>query len=521
MREQPAAIRDRMKIVEAAMGGIDDFLERRKYLFLILFSIVYFLATGYRASRKLFWFDELFTIYLSRLPDMSSVWSALTHHIDLNPPLFYFLTRSAEGLFGEGQVATRLPEILSFWIFCLCLFRFVSRKSSALCGFIAMLFPLVTTAYYYAYEARPHGIVLGCCGAALICWQAAADREGKRLRWLLGLGAALACGLLNHYYAVMLFVPLALGQLVRDLTFRRVDWPIWLTLAASSTALLVSLPLLHIANTGLNKFFPAGPGMLVKSYQSTLAPAAIVLAGALVLLCIGQIIFAGRPPERNPIRLEIHETAALLTLVAIPSFVFLLAKFTGAPMFARYGISSVAGFGCLLGVLAAGRPVISLGILLLLMGQIQFDFLKFRADGVLEEPSTSTLIDTRMSEFQERYQWMEAIPNKNLPIALVDDLDFMPTAYYAPADLASRLSYVYRPGDPNGEGYAGLRTLNLGPGGASHVADFLAAHDAFLVFGRQRLPWLVDDFIRAGAEVRLEDLSPTHFLLSVTSKNAR
>ena len=146
-----------------------------------MFSILYLLATCYRASRKLFWFDELFTVYISRLPDLASVWNALKEGADFNPPLFYALTKFFESLDGEGPIATRLPAILGFWIFCLCLFRFVSIRTSVLAGLISMLFPLVTTAYFYAYEARAHGVVLGFCGIALICWQAADSFETKGL----------------------------------------------------------------------------------------------------------------------------------------------------------------------------------------------------------------------------------------------------------------------------------------------------------------------------------------------------
>src|SRR5437764_172458 len=99
-----------------------DVLRRYRYVLLIVFSGLYFLATFYRASRKLFWFDELFSLYISRLPDMASVWNVLKQGMDFNPPLFYALTRFAESLFGEGHIATRLPAILGFWIFCLCLF---------------------------------------------------------------------------------------------------------------------------------------------------------------------------------------------------------------------------------------------------------------------------------------------------------------------------------------------------------------------------------------------------------------
>ena len=221
--------------LSATAGRIADALRRHQYLTILLFSIGYWLVTCYRASRKLFWFDELFTLYISRLPDMSSVWNALKQGVDFNPPLFYALTRFSESLLGEGHVATRLPSIVGFWVLCLCIFRFVSIRTNVLAGLIAMLFPLVTASYFYGYEARPHGIVIGFGGLALVSWQAAA-RARVRIGWLIALFAALLAGILTHTYGVLLMVPFALAELVRLVSLRRMDWGMWLAIVTPLSA---------------------------------------------------------------------------------------------------------------------------------------------------------------------------------------------------------------------------------------------------------------------------------------------
>jgi hypothetical protein len=131
-------LRPMNRCISATADRAADGLRRHKYLILIFFSSLYVLATFYRASRKLFWFDELFTVYISRLPDMASVWSALKQGMDFNPPLFYALTKFSESLFGEGHIATRLPRSRLLDL-CLCLFRFV-RADVGLAGLISMLF---------------------------------------------------------------------------------------------------------------------------------------------------------------------------------------------------------------------------------------------------------------------------------------------------------------------------------------------------------------------------------------------
>ena len=150
-------------------------------------STVYFADLFLRASQKCFWFDELFTMYLCRLPNFKSTWTAVTHGADFNPPVFYLLTRGAQRLFGEGLIASRLPAMLGVWLFGVCLFVFVARRAGVVSGSIAGIFPFFTLIQFYAYEARAHGIVLGWCGLALVCWQRTAEGQTKKL-WLAGFG---------------------------------------------------------------------------------------------------------------------------------------------------------------------------------------------------------------------------------------------------------------------------------------------------------------------------------------------
>jgi hypothetical protein len=88
--------------------------------------------------RRPFWFDEIFTLYISRLPDLGSIWSACTHGVDFNPPLLYLLTRWSQAVFGANELGARIPQVVGYWVFCLCLYRFVSMRTNALAGFIAL-----------------------------------------------------------------------------------------------------------------------------------------------------------------------------------------------------------------------------------------------------------------------------------------------------------------------------------------------------------------------------------------------
>jgi hypothetical protein len=490
---------------------LSETLERHKRAVLAIFSIAYFVLTFYRASRKLFWLDELFTLHLSRLPDLKSVWRALMNGVDFNPPLFYLLTHFSEHILGEGQIGTRLPAILGFWIFCLCLFRFISLRLSVLSACVSMLFPLVTGAYWYAYEARAHGIVLGFCGIALISWQAAADRTERRGWWLFALGGSLICALLTHSYAFLIFTPVVLGELSRTVARKRLDLPVWTTIVASSAGVLASLPFVYQAISVVQPFdfFSPNPLKLIIAYKDLLIPSVSVLVGWLILM---RLVREKKESVGNERGLRGYEVVALWAFVAIPVIEYAAARLTGAPFLTRYGLSAIAGFAGLLGVAVEKRPAVAMGTLAVLVGQVGVAFLGFASGSVLVAPSSNYQISTGIREFSERYEWMGE--DKTLPIVLLDDLDFLPTTYYAPPSVASQLVYtVWGKYDINGGGFERLRACCKSEPAVIGIRDFLVSHDAFLVYGGPHSAYRLEYLVKAGATVKTRRETSDHFLV--------
>jgi hypothetical protein len=65
-----------------------DQVERQKLRLLFGFSGLYLIVTCLLATHKLMWNDELFTFYISRLPTLSQMWSALSTGAEVLPPFF-------------------------------------------------------------------------------------------------------------------------------------------------------------------------------------------------------------------------------------------------------------------------------------------------------------------------------------------------------------------------------------------------------------------------------------------------
>jgi len=497
-----------------------DFLDRHRTVILVLFSFAYFLTTCYRASRKSFWSDELYTLYVSRLPDIVSGWKALTSGVDFNPPLFYLLTRLAETPFGEGHVATRLPSILGLWILCLCLFWFVSLRTSAMAGFISMLFPLVTNAYYYGYEARPHGVVLGFCGIALVCWQAALHRS-CRFWCLLGMGVALSSALLTHSYGVLVFFPLAAGELARTIRFRRVDWSVWRVFLMASVAVLVSIPLFRAVKVHVGNGLVPGFDLLWQSYYVHFGPAVVVLGLLVICLGIAESIYRSEPQPNGWNHFEPEELVAILAFACLPVLAFLLARTVKGPLLDRYTISCVVGLAALVGSLAARRAAVGPVVLLLLCGQIAVDFRKFVRSATLIEPSTGAFapghplaVPTARQPFTDAYEWIDSVPDKTLPLVLLDPWEFLPIAYYSPPQLTSRLVYLSGP-DYNGENYRKLRECCQPKAKVTLRSEFLRSHKKFLAYGGPRTSWQLQSFVDEAAVVSVVKTSSDYFLVLV------
>lgn len=319
-----------------------------------------------RAKDKSLWYDELFTFYLAQLPGVGDLWSALTSGADLNPPLHYLAVRGAFDVFGASELSLRLPSVLGYVIMSLCLYAFAARRVAPACAWAAATFPLLTQAYGYSHEGRPYGLVLGFTGLALLAWQAAAEGP-RRVPALVLMALALAAGVSTHFFAVLIFVPIGMGELARAWSRRRPDLPAWIALVAGLIPLVFFKDILRSSSVYKESFW-AKPTWAhnISFYLTILKDTGVPLLMALTLLVIVSRFVppGGRGDDleskgpRDPVPL--HEWVAMLGLIALPVIGFLVAKRTSQGAFTeRYALATALGFGLLIaygvGRLGAGR----------------------------------------------------------------------------------------------------------------------------------------------------------------------
>ncbi|MBV9678722.1 MAG: hypothetical protein JO185_20470, partial [Acidobacteriaceae bacterium] len=108
-----------------------------------------------KAYYKPLWLDEIMGVLIAKLPLKSDIWAICKAGVDNQPPLYHYAMRASIQFFGNDALGTRVPSLVGYLLFSLCLYWFVSRRASRLYGLAAMLFPWTTRCWYYATEGRP------------------------------------------------------------------------------------------------------------------------------------------------------------------------------------------------------------------------------------------------------------------------------------------------------------------------------------------------------------------------------
>jgi len=419
-----------------------DRLGSRPGWLLALLAGVYFVGFGLIASKAVFSNDELFTLYIGRLPHFRDVWAALATGAEQTPPLFYVLSRADIHGFGTSGLALRLPELLAFALACICLFHVVARRTSAVYGFLAMLFPFMTTAFNYAFNARAYALVLACSAFGLLCWLWAAEGRRRALA-LAGLAVSLAAAISCHYYAVLSLFPLGLGEVVRSFRRKRIDVTVWLALLLSLSPLLAFLPLVESARKFAPNFW-AKPHWSSMGYfyeHFLLTPSAVPLLA--IFLAIAVYSALRRPAAevvdvRARASIPLHEVGAAVGFLLIPAVGVVMARTVVGAFSDRYalpavvGLSMIVGWGLYLSLADRRAPAVALGLLLL-------------AFLAVKEVQTLRRVAAVRSLQASTYAFLESNAHGDAPIVISGPRNFTELTYQPPRSLAGRLIYLADP----------------------------------------------------------------------------
>ena len=427
--------------------ALHGWVERHSAIAILAFSAVYFGGTIQRAAGRPFWFDEILTLVAAQQPSVSATIRA-ARTFDAMPPLTHVTAHFMVRWFGASEIALRLPGMVGFWVFCLCLYRFVSRRAGVLFGLVAMVLPFATASYGYSFEARCYGMLLGFGGIALVGWQEVAD--GNR-RWagLTGIAAGTAGVLLCHYFGLLIYLPLGGAEAFRSWQRRRIDWGTWVALAVGLIPLFAALPAIRsAAGSNAHPWATAHLLSFMDYYEGEFTHALVFLAAALVLGVAAVAVERGhKANESARVETPLYELVAVALFLVIPVAAIGLALCVRPHLFVdRYAVLSIAGFASLTALLAAravsGRPLAAFAVALAAL-----------------IPFAGELAQARRLRNPLDAQPVLRAALENGSVAITDGVAFLQLWYYAPEPLKKRMLYV---GDvPSAVRYLHVDTVDL------------------------------------------------------------
>jgi hypothetical protein len=329
----------------------------------MLLAAFYLASSLYISSHRLLWFDEIVTVYIARLPDWKTILTALSHGTDSLPPLYYLVVRMFGKVFGQSEVAVRLPSTLAMVATLLVTFDCARRLTDGLHGLIGMViaaWPLAGE----GFEGRSYAIYV--MFAALSLWVWTFTGVNKKVSAVL-FGTTLVLGVSFHYYAVLLLAPYLLWEISR-----RKPWqPPSANLIAGTIGVTIPAVLLsHFVLSFSSKFAPgfwSRPSIrdLTEIYSH------IFIGGVLVLaLIILWIVLANGGQDSIPLQpMQPGETIGWLFL-CLPLAGFVAAELKTNAFAVRYFLALVPGvavaFACWTWRTFHDAPRVSLGIFLLI-----------------------------------------------------------------------------------------------------------------------------------------------------------
>lgn len=459
----------------------------------------YFVIT-FLTSRRYFWHDELYTLYIATAPGWSWFWREL--QLDLNPPLSYLAVRASTALFGQSGYAVRLPSILAFLAGSLCLWRYVSVRLDRWYGLLAMLVFWASPFFYYATEARPYALVIGFLGATLLCWQHVTE-PGRSFLWVVGLGLAVAGMMMSHLMALFYVFPFCVAEAIRLYESRKLDFPVWVALLAPCALPFFWLRLMSRFEASVfPPAFRASLHKVAEAYYGSLKLEALPL---LVALGLAWLLAAQARTEKRPRpRIRLTDLGLMLGLVAIPLLVNLALMRSHGAYFDRYGSPLAFGYALAFAFLLASHtarnratPITASAVLLLfVLGFNLGPGLKQSVWARRGEPSTE--------------QSMEQIEPK-LPLVAASGLTFLEMDHYANQQTVDRLYYLtdrelalHYANATIFEGMPGLKAYFPIRAKIVPYHEFVAAHPDFLVLGTPDYPedWLLRALLDEHADVR-------------------
>jgi Dolichyl-phosphate-mannose-protein mannosyltransferase len=474
-----------------------------RWTLLAVYSVFLLASTSYIAAHRHFWFDEIVTFYVGTLPSMKAIWHNLLLGTEGQPIGFYVPVHLSYLLFGSSPLAMRLCAVIPFWLVTLGLYYAVARRTSPLYGFIAALAPPFTVAFQYSFEARPYALLLLFSICSFIAWQFAKE-DRMRVFSLPAISLAIAAGICVHYNAILLAIPLLIGEISYTLRQRKIDTGVLVSLCASGLPVLFLLPHIRAIQAYSRTNWAHSNFNTLAEIYFTLSAKFLVLA---MIGCAGFAFWTALTPARFRKRdiedaraIPSHEFAVAGAYLILPIMCFLLSFYTKALHY-RYVLETVIGLALFvpffLWEFRSFLPKVpgSLCVLMTLS-------LLYTASSRLRQPDEGDW--GTMAAYSELFNLGTKEIYQSHQALVLGDGPFLITAKYGSRALREKSYYLLN----RGRGaytspliFRGLQKDIPGPFNLVELDDFKRAHRVFMMYEPDS--WLLHQLVAEGDEVTI------------------
>jgi len=294
------------------------------------------------------------------------------------------------------------------------------------------------------------------------------------------LGVGLCGAVASHYYAGLVLIPLAAGELVRTKARGRMDWPVWFAFGGAL------VPVAGFASTimsakAYSRHFWAIPHIsaALNWYPATVG---YTLFPLLAVFGMAILFRVRRPPARSTAEIPFRawHSVTIVLLALLPFFGVVTGVLITHAYTERYMIAATLGF-CILLIHGLRRIIGDDRLMAGFVCALCLIFFQISIRG-MQHQQFQTLQDVKASvAFLRR--------TNDAPIAMAEITPFHRVSFYARRDLAGRLAYV---ADPHlSIRYLGHDTVDRGlldlnrwfPLNVVWWHDWLSTHPSFLVYG--------------------------------------
>jgi Dolichyl-phosphate-mannose-protein mannosyltransferase len=505
-----------------ACAGV--FLDRHARIAAAILLALLFLCSLVQAADKPFWYDEIFTYLSAALPGWTGVWGFYAQGADTPSPLPALIVHATLRFTSNPEITARIPFMLAFVFMSLCIYIFMRRRYSTGYALAALFAPVAFPFFFYfSSEIRAYALVLAGAGLSMVCWQFLASNPTRRAaaNWnALGLWFGLAFAICAHTFAIFLFVPFALAQLVADLQNKKPDLRVWLALLLFPLGLV---PVLHgelVASHAYRGSFFSKPDVQVLqlTYQDMFGPVSIcatILLFAILVLVLRRSRAVNSSPESPP-GFTRPEVVFAVVLAILPLYAWPVSMLIGV---FREAYMVPACIGIVLCIFAAvaelAQQEVALGAallaaLLLLGCARNAPWFHWRSLARLDR------VHMRFVQGYNRQNWVRLVAASSLPVAVSDDQLYLKSRFYWPPQMQQRLWFPTSLSLASNYPDSATIQLNIVRTGkllslpAMDWKDFSAAYPHFLlVVGNARSAWLASYLAhQPRSRVKIELLGP-------------